>query len=143
MRRDPALVSLSHDHHQALFVAMQLKRAGDEGAEEARAAFLDFWAGDGDEHFRREEEILFPPFAELAGADEPLMAQALSEHVAIRRLAEEVRDAAGAARLAELGDALSRHVRFEERTLFPLIEETLPAATLRRVADALAEAEGG
>jgi hypothetical protein len=26
VKRDPALVSLSHDHHRALFVAQQLRR---------------------------------------------------------------------------------------------------------------------
>lgn len=143
MKRDPALVRLSHDHHQALFAAMRLKRAASEGEPEARAAFLDFWATHGNDHFRREEEVLFPAFAAHGPADHPLLAQALCEHVAIRRGAQEVRDGAGAERLTELGAELERHVRFEERTLFPLIEEALPAETLERVAAAFAEDDDG
>jgi hypothetical protein len=38
------------------------------------------------------------------------------------------------ATLQELGVALSDHVRLEERSLFPLIEETVPPAELERLA---------
>ena len=61
MKRSAALASLSRDHHQALVVAQQLRRATDATAAEARAAFLAYWAGHGRLHFRLEEELLFPP----------------------------------------------------------------------------------
>ena len=40
MKRSDELTPLSHEHHQALFVAIGLKRAEGEGAE-AGAAFID------------------------------------------------------------------------------------------------------
>jgi iron-sulfur cluster repair protein YtfE (RIC family) len=45
------------------------------------------------------------------------------------------------AALHELGDRLAEHVRLEERQLFPLIEEAMPAAQLAVVAVALESAE--
>ena len=56
MKRSDELAPLSRDHHQALFVAMKLKRAEADGAE----AFLGFIAAHGGDHFRIEEEILLP-----------------------------------------------------------------------------------
>ena len=44
-------------------------------------------------------------------------------------------------RLRELGSMLTDHVRLEERELFVLIEQTLPAAELAALASALQHAE--
>jgi len=41
------------------------------------------------------------------------------------------------------GELLSVHVRFEERTLFPLLERRLSAAALADLGRALASAEAG
>jgi hemerythrin-like domain-containing protein len=42
--------------------------------------------------------------------------------------------------LRDLGALIREHVRFEERTLFPLIEQALSQAELEAVATALAAA---
>ena len=52
MKRSAELTPLSHDHHQSLFVAVQLKRAADAAPGKA---FLDFHAGSGSHHFEIEE----------------------------------------------------------------------------------------
>ena len=65
MKRSDELAPLSRDHHQALFVAMKLKRAEADGAE----AFLGFIAAHGGDHFRIEEEILLPAW--IASDPEP------------------------------------------------------------------------
>lgn len=139
MKRDPALTSLSHDHHQALFVALQLRRAADETAESARAAFLAYWEQHGRAHFRAEEEVLLPAYAAHGSSHHPLVARALCDHVAIRhmadRFAEDQFPSVGA--LQELGIELAHHVRFEERELFPLIEQAMPADALAALAGAL------
>jgi hypothetical protein len=41
------------------------------------------------------------------------------------------------AELARLGNWLDAHVRLEERVLFPLIEDALPEAALRSLAESL------
>jgi hypothetical protein len=143
MKRDPALVSLSHDHHQALFVAQKLRRADDETAAEACAVFLDYWEGQGRDHFRLEEEILLPAYVDHGDPYDPLVARMLCDHVAIRARADALaRDPhPGASALRELGTSLADHVRLEERRVFPLIERTMPAARLTAVATALEQAE--
>lgn len=144
MKRDPALASLSRDHHQALFVAQKLRRATSETEGEARAALLAYWEEHGRTHFRLEEEALLPAYAAHGDSHHPLVARVLCDHVAIRhrvdRLAGE--RASTVAALRELGVRLAEHVRLEERELFPLIEDTMPAAELAAVAEALGQAEG-
>jgi hemerythrin-like domain-containing protein len=143
MRRDPALISLSRDHHQALTVALRLRRATAESATDVRADALRFWATTGRAHFRLEEEVLLPTYARHGDPHHPLVARALCEHVAIRqRMDALAREAAPeAACLHDLGAMLSDHVRLEERELFALIEQTLPAAALARLMEALQHAE--
>lgn len=140
MKRHPALVELSHDHHAALFVALRLRRADEHTAEDARSAFLAYWKTHGNEHFRQEEEVLFPGYAAHGPAHHPMIAHALCDHVAIRSLAHEVaEEPTDIATLVELGIELEHHVRFEERALFPLIERAVPNTEMGRIGDALAK----
>jgi iron-sulfur cluster repair protein YtfE (RIC family) len=64
------------------------------------------------------------------------VARVLVEHVDLRRRGQDVAASADAdpAELRELGERLEQHIRHEERVLFPLIEEALPAEELARVA---------
>lgn len=143
MKRHPALTSLSHDHHQALFVAQKLRRAAEDDVADARQAFLDFWREHGREHFRIEEEVLLPAFAGHGDAHHPLVARMLCEHVAIRHRAGCLEGGAATAQeLHELGTELDAHVRLEERRVFPLIEEAIPEPELSALAASLEEAEG-
>lgn len=143
MKRDRALISLSRDHHHALSVAQRLRRATPETRAAVRADTLHFWTTAGRPHFRVEEEVLLPAYAARGDAHHPLVARALCDHVAIRRRMDELaRDPIlDLASLHELGVMLADHVRLEERELFALVEETLPAAELAAVADALEHAE--
>lgn len=136
MKRERALVSLSHDHHQALVVAQNLRRASTETAAEARAKLAAYWEEHGRTHFRLEEEVLLPAYAGHGDPYDPLLARALCDHVAIRHRIQLLgRDsAASLAALHELGGLISDHVRLEERELFPLIESALPHAELVAVA---------
>lgn len=139
MKRDPALVWLSRDHHQALAVALRLRRATAETASEARTDALRFWSTAGRAHFRLEEEVLLPAFACHGDAHHPLVARALCDHVAIRQRMDSLEHdrSPELACLHELGKILSEHVRLEERELFALIEHTLPDTDLAAVARAL------
>jgi uncharacterized protein (UPF0264 family) len=143
MKRDPGLVTLSRDHHQALSVAQKLRRATADTAQEARSAFVAYWEEHGRAHFRLEEELLLPAYAAHADPHHPLVARALCDHVAIRAHADAlaVDEAPDPATLRELGEGLADHVRLEERELFRLIEAALPAARLAAVAAALEHAE--
>jgi len=127
MKRHPALIPLSHDHHHALVEARRLRRAADtpESAK-AATAFLRFFAGETTRHFREEEELLFPSVVEFEEARERLV-QALLEHQRLRASAarlQQLVDTGGKLdeTMRELGGLLEAHVRLEEREVFPLIE---------------------
>jgi hemerythrin-like domain-containing protein len=145
MKRHPALQQLSRDHHRALVAAQRLKRAGDSGAKEARARFLEYWDADGNAHFREEEEFLLPAVAGFIDAEEPVIARVLVDHVRIRHLAAKLAGDWDLASLRALGSQLEQHVRLEDRELFPLIERTMPETQLVALAERLApsSSDGG
>jgi hemerythrin-like domain-containing protein len=140
MKRAEALRPLSREHLTALLVAKKLREADD--LEQATGAFLRFWEEDGQQHFRVEEEVLLPTWAVHAEVDRAGVSRMLEEHLAIRRQA--LRLEAGELSLGEvqeLGTLLHDHVRFEERRLFPLVEEALDDQSLAHLAGAIEEAE--
>jgi len=141
VKRHPALVPLSQDHHQALVSALKLRRATAETAADAARAFREHWETGERLHFRIEEEVLLPAFAAHADPDHPVVVQVLLEHVAIRRDADRLASEAPVELLHDLGARLSAHVELEERRLFPLIEETLPEDALVALGERLRAAE--
>jgi iron-sulfur cluster repair protein YtfE (RIC family) len=126
-------------------LATQTIRCGRRADEAHPDAFLEFFEREGARHFRAEEEILLPAFARHSEADQPAVVRVLTEHVDLRRRAQDVAATPepDPADLHELGERLERHIRHEERVLFPMIEETLPAEELGQLANALAAAEPG
>jgi hemerythrin-like domain-containing protein len=143
MKRHPALQPLSRDHHIALVAAQRLRRAGAGEAVAARDAFLEFWREHGAKHFRVEEDVLLPAFAVHADPDADCVARMLMDHVRIRAAAQRLeRDADPALEaLHALGTMLERHVRLEEREVFPLIEETLPPEAAEELVELVLAAE--
>jgi quercetin dioxygenase-like cupin family protein len=146
VRRHDALVPLSHDHHHGLVGALRLRRAADGDAaarRDAAAAFLELFEAETRRHFRDEEEQLLPLLVELGPGAGELLTQTLLDHQRLRALVLELRAALAAgdvpAPLArELGQGLHDHIRFEERTLFPFVEERLSAEALERLGASLA-----
>jgi hemerythrin-like domain-containing protein len=138
MKRSEELKPLSHEHHHALFFA---KRLRDEG-EAAVPDFREFWRTEGEIHFRIEEEVLLPG-SELDGpGGDDDVARMLDGHLDIRRRVRSVlEDEPTEEEIHALGTALTEHVRFEERTLFPRIESTLDEDKLKDLAVRLRLAE--
>ena len=137
MTRNAALTSLSHDHHRELVHAHRLRKAA-AGDAEARLAAADAYVtsffSETIEHFRREEEELYPLYLRRAGAT-PLLERILREHMQLHGLARALRaevaaGAAAAETLSSLGELLHDHVRLEERELFAEIERIVPDAEL-------------
>jgi iron-sulfur cluster repair protein YtfE (RIC family) len=137
VRRHPSLVPLSHEHHHELAHARRLLRAAGAGPEERLAvanAYIDAFFTETVEHFRREEEILFPLYVRHAGST-AVVERILREHMELHGLVRALRAEAAAGdirpeALRTLGDLLHEHVRVEERELFAEIERIVPAAAL-------------
>jgi hypothetical protein len=121
MNRAPELIPLSQEHHQALFVALQLRRATPATLDATLVALREFWAGGGAAHFEAEEAWFVPDLTDAPGWKDAV-ARMLHEHTELRARIAVVDDVAGA---VELGERLRDHVRFEERELFGMVEATL------------------
>jgi len=139
MRRSRELKPLSSEHHQALLVAFQLKK-GLAGHGESAGAPKDLPGLGalarrlGDQvlkaHARAEEDLL----GEFVRGED--LARLRGEHVELFRLLDLARTAAPADLRNHLGafaDLLERHVRWEERELFPFAEAQVDGATLARI----------
>jgi hemerythrin-like domain-containing protein len=140
MKRHPALIPLSRDHHGGLVQAVRLRRAAADGDASARLAaareFVDFFRNEERVHLRAEEEELFPLFLRHVQSQPAPLREARAQHVQLEGFARklEIAAAAGIADREELvaaGELLDAHIRLEERQLFPLIEELVPDDELR------------
>jgi hemerythrin-like domain-containing protein len=134
LKRHPALVPLSHDHHQGLMVAQRLKR-GDTAYRSVatiRESLQLLWSEELEEHFRQEEEVLFslPGFPEEVQA---MISRALEDHRRMRALIEGCSDEDAGETGREVGLLLEAHIRFEERELFPMIQEVLGEERLQEL----------
>jgi hemerythrin-like domain-containing protein len=141
VRRLAALAPFSEVHQHELVHARRLVRAADAAPEErlaAASAYVQTFFAQTVEHFRREEEELFPLYVLHAGST-PTLERVLAEHMQLHGLVRALRThvAAGEAppdELRALGSLLSDHVRIEERELFDEIQRVVPAAELERLA---------
>jgi len=141
VKRHPALVPLSQDHHRALVSAQRLRRATAQTAAEAARAFREHWETGERVHFRVEEEVLLPAFAAHADPGHPVVVRVLLDHVAIRRDVDRLAAGVPLELLHDLGARLAAHVDLEERELFPLVEATLPEDALAALGERLRAAE--
>ncbi len=134
MKRVHALQDLSREHHEALVLARRAcaTAADPHGldVQAQRAHLLERWAEQFAPHFQLEEQTLLPAL-ERAGLHEPV-ATALAQHACLREMIERVRQGDVLA-LAPWGDAMAIHVRFEERTLFPLAQSVFEPSELTDV----------
>ncbi len=132
MRRSPELIPLSHHHHVALEHALRLRRATDDDVAAVVARYLAFLREEGEPHIAQEEHVLTPALP--ARERERLLA----DHTDLRRRARALAGAPDRQAANALGEALTAHVRFEERVLLPLLEQRLSPAELAEVGRRLA-----
>jgi hypothetical protein len=137
MKRSPELAPLSHDHHVALEHALRLRRAQEGDVAAVVACFLAFMLGPGKAHFAQEEELLAP---QMPGSGAGLARRMCDEHAEILHRAEQLGREQRVSEARALGELLTRHVRFEEREVFPHLEAHLPPDRLREVARGLSRA---
>jgi hemerythrin-like domain-containing protein len=141
LKRHAAMSPLSRHHHHALVIALKINKTFKE-ADVSRETVLGlkeevvrFWENGGQAHFREEEEILLPAYSRYSDIHHDEIIAMLLEHVTIRGLASAIREQEEpAAPLRQLSGLLERHVRREERVIFPMIEKALPEHELEKLA---------
>jgi len=133
MLRDPALIPLSHQHHNALAMCVLFKRSLESDSSPENLAKLARRAIDRYElelanHFEIEEQVLFPACPPL-----PIISELLAEHRAIEALIAQLRTAPSAELLDRLCALLTAHIRREESELFEHVQRALPREVLDRL----------
>jgi hypothetical protein len=140
MKRAPELTRLSRDHYHALEVARRLRRAEPETLADALTRLEEYLRTRGEHHFDLEEAVFTPALCAGDPRWSEAVARMLREHEDIRARAAAVADLAAA---HALGAALHDHVRFEERELFVIVEETLTPDALAQIEARLEPAAAG
>lgn len=132
MLRDPCLIPLSHQHHNALALCVMTRRSLAADSSPGNVAKLARRATDRYDlelanHFEIEEQVLFPACGPM-----PLIGLLLAEHRALEVLIAQLRTAPAEALLERFCALLSGHIRREENELFEQIQRTLPREVLDR-----------
>jgi hemerythrin-like domain-containing protein len=125
------MIFLSHDHHSGLLFCWKIKEGLKRGVDALRIkSYINFfWENHLSEHFQEEEVLLFNRLTD------PLTRQAKQEHAMLTKRVKrmnhyEVENNEDFVIFAEL---MTKHIRFEERVLFPHLEKELPISTLETV----------
>ncbi|HRQ50963.1 MAG TPA: hemerythrin domain-containing protein [Agriterribacter sp.] len=133
IKRSESIMKLSREHHFSLLFCWQIR----EGIKKKTAPWRMvryvryFWNAHLQPHFKEEEAILFAPLSR-----DEMVRKAIGEHEALRqnvRALDTLQEENTADALAGFADRLDRHVRYEERELFPYLERTLTEPQLETI----------
>ena len=118
LKRHPALVELSREHHHSLSVCVRILRTPSESHQaELEPHFAELYP-----HFA-EEEADFAPYWDKI--DAALRARFEGDHAKLRGMMEHP-EFENEAWNRDFAVTLRDHARFEERELFPAVEPFLP-----------------
>ncbi len=136
LKRHASLIPLSHDHHHALVRVFEIRQAIKQGGSLDEQARLNgaFLAEELTPHFAAEERHLVPVLRELEVVDAAAIDQLIDEHRQLARLAT----GSDADTMGQFADLLERHVRREEREIFPACQERIPEERMLEIGTAIA-----
>lgn len=135
MKRADYLRDLSSEHHLALRLVRSIRRClvdnmeRDAMIEEIRALFIN----ELEAHFLTEEQLILPELSRLG--ESALVDRTLEEHRVLRQLVCELETDDVLRKFAE---TLEAHVRFEERTLFPVCQELFDETAIEAIEERMA-----
>ena len=125
LKRHPALIPLSQDHHFGLLLTWKIRQGFNKGIGRQRIlAYVDYFVNEHlEKHFQNEEDYLFSYLAK----NDLLRKEAENQHEYLRELFRKMVSSREVEEddLNEFADSLESHIRFEERKLFPYIQVEL------------------
>ena len=129
LKRDPALVPLSREHHKGLILAQLLKADVPDykGLPSDVPGKVAYAKAEYEQrlkaHFEREEEWLVPISLQAGGILTEMAQRISEEHQEIRTAIANLHEASAPETLDALGRKLEQHIRFEERGWFRALQE--------------------
>lgn len=124
LKRSKELVTLSREHHDGLLLTWKINRGLQFSTplQDIAEYILYFRNNNLQKHFRQEEKWLFIPHKHLR-----LCEEAMTQHRSLEQLMLQMEDEKNISEelLTTFADQLKEHIRFEERTVFPALEQLL------------------
>ena len=141
-------MQLSHEHHYGLVMGRRIQQYVEKLKDKEPVApfvqtVIRFFDADLLPHFAVEEEILFPVMEEHLGSL-AIVAELLAEHQVMRMKIARFRNLGADTRLYDLLEfsrLLVEHIRKEERILFDMFEDRIPANVAQDVSRRIEELE--
>lgn len=129
LKRHKALQPLSREHHHGLLLAWKIRAGFNKKVDVDRIKVYADWFFKTHliPHFEVEETHIFT----ILGNDNDLVKRALSDHRRLSRLFEQTDDLEKNLSLIE--EELDKHIRFEERILFPEIQKAATEAQFAHI----------
>jgi len=129
IKRSKFLQPLSREHHHGLLLCWKIRTGLKKGIDIDRIKkYADwFFKASLQTHFNIEEDFVFP----ILGNDHVLVKKALVDHRRLKRLFDDITHIENSLSLLE--EELEKHIRFEERVLFPVIEEVANGKELKLI----------
>lgn len=135
LKRSEQLKSLSREHHSGLLFSWKIREGIRLGVSTERLKdYLNYFMNEHLlDHFEKEETLLFNK------VNEPVCLQAIKEHAVLKQQVKtiNVSPVPDAKHFTDFIEILNEHIRFEERVVFPLLEEVLDIQTLNSINDEL------
>lgn len=140
VKRSPHIIKLSRDHHASLLFCWKLRQGEKKAIEQERMQkyVTYFFEKHLKPHFREEEEFLFSH-----AKNDAMVLRTIDEHKNINQLASKIIGSDSENLTNEftaIADMVDQHVRFEERELFPHMEEMLSEKQLIKISEKLGHA---
>ncbi len=136
MKRHPSLAPLSRQHHPALILSQLLKKnapayKGMPTDTEGKMLYATrFYHSDLVPHFADEEKV-FEKLNNISPMLDTAIKEIVEEHVLLNKLFKGIPGQPDAVTYLDvLGHTLEKHIRKEDRELFPLIEQLVDEATM-------------
>jgi len=131
IKRSKELAPLSREHHDGLLFVWKIREGLKNGAPTSKMKEYSiwYWKQHIKPHFYQEEKFLLPYFPE----GNELAIRLKSEHETIREHILNLDRDADKTTFVQLCDLVSEHIRFEERNVFPFLEELLPPEKLSKI----------
>ena len=129
IKRHPAIVSFSKDHHFGLLLVWKIRQGLDKAVNAERIGnyVCYFFKEDLEKHFKEEEQLLFQKLPN----DDVLRKQAEADHKTIYKLVNSISENKHDSNLlSQLANELEKHIRFEERELFNHLQTKITAEDL-------------
>ncbi|KYG75497.1 hemerythrin domain-containing protein [Roseivirga echinicomitans] len=119
LKRHKALQPFSREHHHGLLLCWKIRKGFLSKVDPVRVKTYSDWFYKTHliPHFSDEEKYIFP----ILGEEHEHIKKAMAEHRRLARLFDDKEDIAR--NLNRIEEELERHIRFEERVLFPEIQD--------------------